>query len=68
MANPASGAHAAWSGNPSISNTSLPGKEALLDGGIANADIKNEQDQRKDRTEPTTQELASFVVQCRSST
>ena len=72
MANPLSSAHAVWSGNPSISNPSLPGKEAFTDGNTAkpveNSDTKNEQDYCKDRTVPTTEEVAGFVAQCRSST
>ncbi|XP_020617786.1 coiled-coil domain-containing protein 174-like isoform X1 [Orbicella faveolata] len=72
MAIPVSSTHAAWSGNPSISNPSLPGKEASTDGNktkaVENSDTKIEHDQSKERAVPTTQELAGFVAQCRSST
>jgi len=68
MPNTVSSAHAAWSGNPSISNPSLPGKE---EGNTTKAtdtsNTMNEQGQCKDRTVPTPQELAGFVAQCRSS-
>lgn len=70
-AGPVSSAHAAWSGNPSSSNTSLPGSYVVSDGGVAisaagNSDTKT--DQCRDRTVPTTQQLSSFVAQFRSST
>ncbi|XP_078373818.1 coiled-coil domain-containing protein 174-like isoform X2 [Oculina patagonica] len=72
MTGPVSSAHAAWSGTTSNASTSLPGKDALSDGSTAksadNSDANKELDQSKDRTALTTQDLASFVAQCRSST
>ena len=68
MVGPVSSTQSAWCGNPSSAGTSLPGKDACAAKSADNSNAKKDLDQNKDRTLPTTQELASFVAQCRSGT